>query len=266
MKGDKAGKAYWNSLWVSEPLPPAIDAQGKGFNYYIDRKFCEFFKNVFNRMDTKYKTLLEIGCARSVWLPWLAKRFGFVVSGLDYSAAGCEQARRVLIREGITGHIYPCNFFDPPKKMLGSFDVVVSFGVVEHFDDTAAVIHAFSRFLKPGGLLITNVPNMAGFIGRLQKLCNRAVYDIHRPIDSPQLKSAHSAAGLEVISCDYFLSANFGVINLENYRQKRSYPVWIRLRSWISKFVWVIEPVAPFIKPNRLTSPYIHCVAIKPCG
>jgi hypothetical protein len=110
------------------------------------------------------------------------------------------------------------------------------------------------------------VPNMTGLVGKLQKICDRALFDIHQPIDSPHLKSAHTAAGLDVVSCDYFLFANFGVLNLEGYRQKPGYPVWIRIRSWISKCIWLIEPVLPFFRPNRLTSPYIHCVAIKPCG
>jgi cyclopropane fatty-acyl-phospholipid synthase-like methyltransferase len=30
--------------------------------------------------------LLEIGCARSAWLPYFAQEFGIDVSGLDYSS------------------------------------------------------------------------------------------------------------------------------------------------------------------------------------
>lgn len=56
-------------------------------------------------------------------------------------------------------------FFSPPASMLGKFDVVVTFGVVEHFIDTRACLDAMSQFLKPGGLLVTSIPNLAGWIG-----------------------------------------------------------------------------------------------------
>lgn len=48
---------------------------------------------------------LEIGCARSRWLPYFAKEFGFEVSGIDYSEVGSQQATQILFNEGVQGNI-----------------------------------------------------------------------------------------------------------------------------------------------------------------
>ena len=98
------------------------------------------------------------------------------------------------------------------------FDVVVSFGLIEHFEDTVSIVRAASRFLKPGGMLITNIPNMTGLIGYLQRILNKPVYDVHKLLDQHMLRNSHECAGLEVIECEYFLTSHFGVCGLEGVR------------------------------------------------
>jgi SAM-dependent methyltransferase len=148
--------------------------------------------------------------------------------------------------------------------LLKAFDVVVSFGVLEHFKDTTACISAFSKFLKPGGLLITNIPNLCGLNGLIQKMINRPIFDIHVPLNRNALMQAHRINGLRVISCDYFLFVNLGVLNFENFKGGLFYKGASRLRSLINKVAWVCERAIPImLKPNRWSSPYINCVAVK---
>jgi len=262
---DKAGKSYWDHTWENKSSPQAIDPRGKGLNYYVDRKFHEFFRETFSELDTKERRILEIGCAGSQWLPYFAKEFGFRVSGLDYSERGCQQARKILANEGVEGEVVCCDFFSPPQSMLKAFDVVVSFGVVEHFENTAGSLSAFSEFLKAGGLIVTNIPNMAGLVGSLQKVLNRPVFDIHVPMDDRMLAAGHESS-LQVLSCRYFLIVNWGVVNIDNCQSKYLHRIALHVRSSLSKGFWILEDLIPFIKPNRLTSPYINCVARKPCA
>jgi 2-polyprenyl-3-methyl-5-hydroxy-6-metoxy-1,4-benzoquinol methylase len=262
---DKAGKSYWDHTWENRSLPQAIDPCAKGLTYYVDRKFHEFFRETFSELDTKERTILEIGCAGSRWLPYFAKEFGFRVCGLDYSELGCHQARQVLAEAGVKGEVVCCDFFSPPQSLLKAFDVVVSFGVVEHFENTAGCLTAFSEFLKPGGLMVTNIPNMVGMIGSLQKVLNRAVFDIHVPMDERRLAAGHEPS-LQVLSCRYFLIVNWSVVNIENCQNKYLHRIALSVRSSLSKGFWILEDFIPFIRPNRVTSPYINCVARKPCA
>lgn len=259
---DKAGKTYWDHNWENKALPRAVDPRAKGLNHFVDQSFHAFFRETFSGMDTKEKTILEIGCAGSQWLPYFAKEFGFKVCGLDYSERGCQQARQILAGEGVEGRIVCCDLFNPPQSMLASFDVVVSFGVVEHFDNTAGCLQALSEFLKPGGLAVTSIPNMVGLIGNIQKLVNRPVFDVHVPLDDRAL-AVHHTPSLTVLSCRYFLFVNWGVINIDNWKGRMFYRFGVRFRSWMSKGFWALEHLVPAFKPNRLTSPYINCVARK---
>jgi len=225
---DKAGKSYWDHNWENAILPRSIIPNQPGANHYLDRKFHELFCDVFSGKETKNKKLLEIGCVRSVWLPYFAKEFGFKVYGIDYSETGCQRAMQILSNEGVKGDIVCADFFSPPESMIEEFDVVISFGVLEHFQDTQNCISAFSEYLKPKGIMITNIPNIRGLVGLIQRLMNRNVFNIHVPLSLAKVVEAHQKSMLEPVSCDYFLSANFGVVNFENLKGGISY-TWILL-------------------------------------
>lgn len=264
---DKAGQKYWDDSWASSNIPEAVNPLDMSINNWVNRRFHQFFVKLFSGTETKKLKLLEVGCAKSAWLPYFSREFGFSVTGLDYSSIGCELARHVLEKSGVEGDIVCADFFSPPVEMLGTFDVVVSFGVVEHFENTTACLRAVSSFLKPGGMLITNIPNMVGWIGSIQKVVNRPVYDIHELINPDMLKIEHERAGLKVAECDYFITTNFGVCNLlgtstntiNGYLKKSALTTLSRL----SKIIWIFEDKLKKLSPNRLTSPYINCISRK---
>lgn len=257
-----AGKDYWNENWKDTSVADCVDPLLPGLNNYVNSAFHVYFKENLTGFSAGSK-LLEIGCARSAWLPYFAKNFSFAVSGLDYSEVGCELAGCILENNGINASIFCADFFSPPPEISGIFDVVVSFGVAEHFEDTEACINAFSAFLKPRGRIITVVPNMYGLVGILQKWFDREVYDKHFILGRKLLEQAHRKS-FTVQHCDYFLPANFNVINTESIKNRHIYMFWRRIFSVVSKFFWVIEPILPgFLRRNRFFSPYIICVADK---
>ena len=260
---DKAGKSYWDGFWEDRDLSPGIDPRHQGLSNHVNRRFHEYFLQVFSKRKIRGKRLLEIGCARSLWLPYFAKEFGFEVCGIDYSEIGCNQARQLLLTERVTGDIVFGDFFSPPECMIEAFDVVISFGVAEHFPDTSGCLRAFSQFLKPGGLLLTNVPNLIGLNGFIQRIVNRPVFDVHVLLDKEALVHAHEVNPLNMISCDYFLFANLGVLNFENWKRGLFYSGACRIRTLINLFVWCCERTIPLLKPNRWSSPYINCLATK---
>lgn len=265
---DRAGQEYWDAVWADDTLPEVVNPRAPGFHNLYNRRVDACLRQAFGSMETTGKRLVEIGCARSAWLPYLAREFGFRISGLDYSEQGCKQERRILSRSGVAGEIFCADLFAPPPGMLGVFDVAISFGVVEHFRDTAGCLRASAAFLKPNGLLITQIPNMTGLIGRLQKLVNPATYRVHVPLTREQLVTAHEQAGLNVAHCDYFLSTGFGVVSLHGLddtkpstRCKRSL---LSIMKKASVLVWAVENATVPLPPTRLFAPSIFCVARRP--
>lgn len=248
-------------------MPNAVNPSDKGPDNLVNLRFHDLFVELFDEMKTTSMRILEVGCANSSWLPYFSKEFGFEVVGLDYSQTGCELTESVLKKNGVEGKVVCADFFSPPVDMLGTFDVVISFGVVEHFEDTTLTVSAISSFLKPSGMLITNIPNMVGWIGAIEKMVNRPVYDIHQPIDSNILKESHQQAGLEVLRCDYFMSTNFGVCNLigipVNTFSWFLKKILLGLLTRISRLVWFFEDKLGAFCLSRAASPYINCVAYK---
>jgi hypothetical protein len=142
--------------------------------------------------------------------------------------------------------------------------VGISFGVAEHFEDTAECLKAFRRFLKPGALLVTLVPNLTGMLGGLQRLFDRAIYDIHVVMDKAALADAHRRAGLDPIDARYLVCSNFGVITIDpssRARLKRG----LRLTLMgLSAGLWVIDRHIASVVETRTLSPYVICTARNP--
>ena len=263
---DKAGKAYWDQVWSETELPPLIDLTSDAPESRVNSEFHRLFAELFAKEnDLPAKTYLEIGCALSPWLPYFATKHGFKVSGLDYSEHGCVQARQLLTTANVPGEVYCADAFRPPEELRQRFGVVASFGVAEHFEDTVGCIRAFAEFAAPGGLLITSVPNMSGAVGWLQRILDRAVYDIHVPLSAKRLAEANSAAGLEIVQCDYVMSTNFWVANIGTSARFR-FPkrVLHKLFTIFTSVVWKLERVFGPMPKSRLLSPYVVCVARKP--
>lgn len=265
---DKAGEGYWSSVWESNPDDSPFDPLDNDLDNHVASRFHDYFSELFKESATRESRLLEVGCAHSSWLPYFAKQHGFRVSGIDYSEVGCRQARRMLERGGVVGEIVCADFFSPPPSMFRQYDVVLSMGVVEHFEDSVQCLKALARFLKPGGMLITTIPNLRGTIGLIQFLVNRPVFDIHMPLRKKDLQESHKRSELEVCSCEYFLFTNFGVCNLQGLAGP---PVTMKLKQglliWLgrlSKVIWLCERhLHRQLPPNAVTSPYVICVARK---
>ena len=265
---DKAGEQYWTEVWKNIELPEAIDPHSGNINKYPYQKFHKYFKKVFQSHQTEGKLMLEIGCGNSVWLPYFAKEFKMKVYGLDYSEYGCRQTEKILERENVSGEIILGDLFSPPDDLIGKFDYVSSFGVAEHFLDTTDIISKFAAFLKPGGYLITNIPNMTGANGYVQKLVNKPVYDIHVPLDKNDLSTAINSAGLELINAEYLLSIGFPVTLKgkdkpnPNLKLKKNFVLTL---SRFSKIIWLIEKVTGISMPEgKAFSPNIMTIAQKP--
>ena len=257
---DKAGEDYWNKTERNQKIECQPFAPIGGIRGFARRKWHNAFERAFETGVGKSRKLLELGCGGSTYLPYFARRFGFEVYGLDYSERGCELARQMCEASGVSPQIICADFFNAPAEWLGSFDVVTSFGVVEHFTDTADTVRMFARFLRSGGTLLTIVPNLEGMTGWGQKMFSREVFDKHEVITRERLQKAHQDAGLSVIENDYFLFTNFGAINPGRNLSLLKKVAFEMLRATTGS-IWMLESFLGSMPSNRYTSPYILCVA-----
>lgn len=263
---DKAGKEHWDGRWKDRPLPRAIDPRSQKVGRYLERLFHEEYVRLFPGRAAQGKRLLEIGCAGSAWLPYFSREFGFRVTGIDYSELGCQQARDVLEREGVNGDIICCDAFQPPATLFGRFDVVVTYGVVEHFLDTAGCLADLARYLAPGGILMTVIPNLSGSLGAILKLLDPESYAIHVAMTARGFATAHQSAGLSLESARYFAPVNYAILqNNTTYDSGLGGRIKERVRSLLVRATFVAWYAVSHWHlpwpPTRLFSPYIIAVA-----
>jgi 2-polyprenyl-3-methyl-5-hydroxy-6-metoxy-1,4-benzoquinol methylase len=102
---------------------------------------------------TKSKRILEIGSGNGLLLNMLTKE-GFDIEGSEYSVDHVNTARKLY--KGIKIKEMSGDDITYPDK---SFDIVISFDVLEHIKDTKKHLSEVKRVLKPGGYYIFCTPN-----------------------------------------------------------------------------------------------------------
>ena len=121
------------------------------------------------------------------------------------------------------------------------FDVVCSFGLIEHFEQWEALWRKHARLVAPGGWLLISTPN---FRGGLQGL-------IHRRLDQENLSKHNMAAmdplrwrelareeGLEVIECGAFGEFDCWVANQKRGAFSRLAVKFLRrVKPWLAKIL-----------------------------
>lgn len=251
-------KTYWDGTYDRRIGHPSLNVEG--------------FKNHSNRlilsklfeMDMENKRILEIGAGDSVWLTYLATKFPssqFV--GVDYSERGCMLLAERANKENANIDVIHEDIFVDNSRLHGSFDIAISFGVVEHFDNLERVLVAKARYLKHGGIMFALIPNMAGILGALARIWNREIYDKHNPHDWGSFLQGHQQADLEVVSGGYLGSSNFGVLS-SCFPERRGLS-WQMSRMLVaaSLATWWFEDKFFNLPTSKTFSPYIYAISRK---
>lgn len=168
--GGLTSTAFWNDYWGRFSLPATIDER-----HSFDRALASALRDLLGQTSGR---ALEVGCAPGRWLVFLAREFDLRVSGIEYTPDGAEATRRNFAMLGVDyDTVDEADFFAITPR--SSFDVVVSFGFVEHFTDVRSVIARQAEWLRPGGLLVVGVPNFAGIHGRIQRVLDQEILERH---------------------------------------------------------------------------------------
>ena len=117
------------------------------------------------KIITKYVCkgrLLDIGCYTGDFLN-MAKHDGWHCFGIEPSVSLSQYVRGKYDIEVFH------EFLENVKFETNFFDVVTMFHVLEHLDSPTRQLEEIHRILRPGGILVIEVPNVENWIRRLRK-------------------------------------------------------------------------------------------------
>jgi SAM-dependent methyltransferase len=97
--------------------------------------------------DVTGMRLLEIGPGHGYMLQE-AKRYGFDITGLEYSVHATETANKNL-----SGDYVRTGMLETSAASLGTFDVIVLSDLIEHVRDPRRFLFQAFEILKPGGMI-----------------------------------------------------------------------------------------------------------------
>jgi len=113
----------------------------------------------------KDSSVIEVGVAPGRNIIKVASTFNLIPYGVDYTTAGTKICKLNFAREGFD----PANVYldDVLSEQFQSeqsekYDIVLSMGFIEHFQNPDDIVKAHMVLLKPGGHLIISIPNLRG--------------------------------------------------------------------------------------------------------
>jgi len=201
-------KEFWDECWDRVKLPITVNKWR-----FLEYSMSHYLEIITINMDRRSK-IMEVGAGASKWMRYYYEVLGFKnVYGLDYSMIGCSLTSKNLNMIGISdGRIVCGDIFQMPFK-TGTFDLIYSNGVVEHFEDPGKIISLMTDLLKPNGLLLIWVPNFNGLLGWVQKMIDLEVYLKHKVLTTDDFILYFQNNHIKKIRISYF--GSFSLKNCE---------------------------------------------------
>ena len=189
----------WDANWAE---PPSLKEMQ--FNVYqesLSVKFAKIDRSVKRRFES-YEGLqvLELGAGLGTYSILFGQR-GAKVSLLDYSQNALEGAVGTLKHFNIPELMIKRNALTAASEIDERYDVVMSFGLVEHFDgsERQQIINSHRQLTKGSGLSIIEAPNRYCIPYRLWKLFlelrGRWRLGLEKPFSRGELRKRGKRAG-----------------------------------------------------------------------
>lgn len=178
---NKAPQKYWDNRYAK------IDP------HLLDRKHPVRLWLEANVPRTETGTCIEIGCYPGRYLSVFGE-LGYEIYGIDLTPRLTEVPKYLESSGFRLGEFWQEDFmtFDPGR----SFDLVCSFGFIEHFTDLESVIDKHLALVAQGGRLLLQAPN---FLGVFQNW-------FHRTLNAKSF-ALHNLSAMEVARWENYVAS-----------------------------------------------------------
>lgn len=233
-------KNYWENHW--QKIKFEIAPQNHPIRQWIELKVPE----------TNYKTCLEIGYYPGKFLAVFGEK-GYVLNGIDFFTESQNSSILWLKKCGYNiGSFYKSDLWD--FKVSESYDIVCSFGLIEHFKNWKEVLNKHIELTKTAGTIMIDVPNLNSFLYRfLYKLFEPRVLKNH---ESSAMNISNICHVFKENKCDIKKADYFG------YFYFRFVTRHDKISVIVSKIINIFRPIFELL-PKSIYMRYIVILAVK---
>lgn len=218
----------------------------------VDRHKPRFIRGLYIVKDLNLNnfSMLDMGCGNGEFSELVQNNFKADISCMDYSETHLSQVKELGFKT------IKCNFDDNEdikqvnKTLKNSFDLIVSFDVIEHIFDVDSFLSTAHNLLKENGFLVISTPNISYVSNRLYSNFrgNLPVGDGHhvRFFNPRRLKQFVFLNGFDVVKDYSFGKGNYWLERAIGENK-------ISFRAWYIKTLYQIQS---FITPSSSPSFY----------
>jgi 2-polyprenyl-3-methyl-5-hydroxy-6-metoxy-1,4-benzoquinol methylase len=186
MKAAFTTQQRWDDSYAEVPLEAA--APGDPVRLWLER-----------HIPHRVGTALELGCFPGRYLAVLGE-LGYEVNGMDLTPRITELPAWFQQMGRRTGSFTQADVFTHPVSRR--FDVVCSFGLIEHFGDWSGLLRRHAGLVEEGGLLAVSTPNFRGAVQQ----------SLHRWLDRENLAEHNLEAMVPSAWADVVVPLGFEIL------------------------------------------------------
>ena len=258
---------YWEESWWTQVRPEKLRLY-RDFDFETVRLLGRACQELKSASPTASVSVFEMGAGGSRVLPYVGSKFDCKVFGSDFSLSGCKLLGANLALQGLH-QAAVCEDLFQSSVLPDAFDLVFSSGLIEHFDDTRAVVAEHVRLLRPGGRLVLIVPNLEGVQGMIWKRLARPLWERHWVFGPEFLAGILKDLKLESIEFGYLGSFFIHIGMGDDWTVVKSWPRWlqrlvhycVRLANGMVSLMFRLSPLRPH---SQALSPAFYAAGVKP--
>jgi SAM-dependent methyltransferase len=184
---------YWDGVWLNAPPPASLSPLDPQFGR--DGDFMRMIRAHLG--DLAGQRVLEVGAGGTNYRLLALNRWsGARVTGVDYSEIGLRVLAELFRHNHAEVDLLLGDFLRLALPRP-DFDLVVHWGVLEHFTDPVPMLRACCTALRPGGRLLFTTPNLEAWAAWGWARFSPENWSRHILHDERTLRRASAAAGLE---------------------------------------------------------------------
>lgn len=235
-------QAYWDRAY--EHMRPEMAPETDPLRQWIERTVPK---------ANGSEHCLEIGCFPGRYLAVLGK-LGYTLHGIDLTPAIDRMAPALREMGFRTGEFEHADFLQ--YEVHRQYDLVCSFGFIEHFPQWRKVLRKHADLVRPGGLIVIETPNFRGWVQQL----------FHRWLDAENLRRHHipamsPSAWARVLKKEGFEIIEQGFIGrFVFWNDSQGTNFWKRIGF---KLLRTVTPTLEKLPPSPAVSPYGVLIARK---